>query len=122
MTQREFLDNTVAHYTSKNRCVNEDGLCVYASTSTSEGCAIGRWMNPEIAKEIDKGAATVDINIREVIKEYPGCLPEFMNRYSVDFLMAVQRLHDDCEYWDERGLSQSGQREYNTIIRDFNLY
>ncbi len=122
MTQREFLDNTVAHYTSKNRCVNEDGLCVYASTSTSEGCAIGRWMNPEIAKEIDKGAATVDISIKAVIEKYPGCLPEFMNRYPVDFLMRVQRLHDASDYWNEQGLSGKGHREYNTIIRDFDLY
>ena len=122
MTAQEFLFDTVHHYNSGNRCVT-DSMCAYSPITVgkenSEGCAIGRYLDPELALQIDKEVSGKDSGIRNIFGKYP--LPEWMTTLGVDFLMQIQRLHDYGNYWYSEGLSQQGKRYVQHMCKNWNL-
>ena len=102
--QVALLDATVAFYRLGNRA--QDGLtCVYHSTSTSPGCAIGRWMEKEVVCQ------TSDVLDPAVLP----LLPAWMQEMDHKFLADTQFLHDRCSHWDVGGLSKNGAMFANTI-------
>jgi hypothetical protein len=122
--QLVFLDDTVAHYNSNNRCANDQvrcGMgCKYSPETLhlegkSEGCAIGRHLTPELAKELDNG--TGNKGVKAVFNKLPDNLKEL----DASFLTLIQLLHDNPNYWDENGLSEEGRESYSTIKRVYDL-
>jgi len=112
MTQREFLVSTVQFYTSENRSVHSGtNECLYAPTENSPGCAIGRFLNKDLALELDekdtKGLAVsfVKLNTPDLFEQFP----DWMKEMNISFLRKVQLLHDDSENWNENGISDKGK-------------
>lgn len=118
--QLAFLEDTVNFYTTANRGV-KNGTCFYSSTETSPGCAIGRHLQPDVAKSLDSIG-----NISLIYEaEKDELLPSWMREMSESFLLAVQRLHDNLKlphsYWNETGLSEDGKVVYEQIKKHFSL-
>lgn len=122
MTAQEFLYDTIHHYNSENRCVKED-QCAYSpltvGKSNSEGCAIGRYLDPELAYQIDKDRKELNASIGRVSELYP--LPGWMKQLDIALLTEVQNLHDEEMYWNSTGLSEYGKTVVQRICNDFNL-
>lgn len=125
--QLAFLNETIAHYNSKNRCVDLKLGCVYAPTQTSAGCAIGRHLPLELAQGFD-----------QLAKDNQGCpdgigwgvsadriyskLPESLKELGMTFLARMQSLHDNENNWDSDGLNAPyGKQNVAEIVRDFEL-
>ena len=84
----------------------------------SDGCAIGRFLDPEIAYQID--AENNGISIKLLLNmDYE--LPEWIKNMDSDFLQSVQDLHDTDSYWEKRGLSYLGKQIVNAMIINHNL-
>lgn len=124
MTNKErmyaMLDDVVKHF-SKNpeelRSVNTEGDCLYhppTNKPRSIGCAIGMYMSWKNAKELDKkgvfGIFTVCVD-----RFKAKLLPKWMNELNVEFLGALQRLHDSQENWESKGLSRIGKQQVKRI-------
>lgn len=122
MTAQELLYDTVHHYNSGNRCVT-DSVCTYSPITigkeNSEGCAIGRWLSPELALQIDTERIGQNSSISDVIDLYP--FPEWMKKMGRVFLKTLQNLHDSNSCWDETGLSQGGEDYVKVMCKDWNL-
>lgn len=122
MTAQEFLYDTVHHYNLNNRCV-DDTQCAYSpltiGKNNSEGCAIGRYLDPELAYQIDKERKGLNASINRVSELYS--LPEWMKQLDIALLTEVQNLHDEEMYWDSDGLSEMGKRKVRNICDQFNL-
>lgn len=124
MTRDEFLLDMLEYYVPdpvNRRCVNENEECRYSPVTfgiqdRSEGCAIGRKLSPELAKEIDDAEGS--IGIEDVLGRYE--LPEYMNDDNSTFLRKCQVLHDLNEHWDT-GLSEKGIDKVICIIDEFKL-
>lgn len=122
MTAQEFLYYTVHHYNSNNRCT--DGQkCTYSPITidkkNSEGCAIGRWLDPDLAYQIDTERSGINSIINYIIDIYP--FPEWMKRMNINFLKDVQSLHDTHEYWDSNGINKYGKNKVKSICEEYNL-
>jgi hypothetical protein len=123
MTKEEFLIDTINHYTLENRCVDYNGKCkyspVYANKDNSEGCAIGRHLDPELAYQIDKDLEDKGASIVKVSHIYS--LPDWMENLGIFFLNQIQMLHDENEYWDSKGLSEKGWKQVRCICIDYSI-
>ena len=122
MTAQELLYDTVHHYNLNNRCVTS-ARCTYSPITigkeNSEGCAIGRWLVPELALQIDKERADGSSGIVQIINLYP--FPDWMKKLDIKFLKELQRLHDVNSNWIETGLSVSGKYCVRDICENFDL-
>jgi hypothetical protein len=97
--QLEFLENTIKHFNSSNRGIDENGCCSYKN-----GCAIGRHLQPELAEKLDR------INMVGASNPYVfNKLPKSLKELGRSFLLDIQRLHDDKKYWNLNGLSDEGK-------------
>jgi len=107
-----LLEDTAKFYNSNNRAVTREGgdavtRCVYYATATSPGCAIGRCMDRNFVYDGMADISTV-INLN-----YP--LPSWLLAMDRFFLNSLQGLHDNDHYWNDAGLSISGNYYYNYI-------
>lgn len=122
MTAQEFLYDTVHHYNLNNRCVTST-KCTYSPITigkeNSEGCAIGRYLDPELALQIDKEKSDSNAGIHHIIDMYP--FPDWMKKLDIEFLRKLQGLHDADSYWTETGLSKSGKHYVRSMCETFNL-
>ena len=122
MTAQEFLYDTIHHYNLDNRCVTS-ARCTYSPITigkeNSEGCAIGRWIDPELALQIDKERVDSNASIHQIINLYP--FPDWMKKLDIEFLKELQGLHDANSSWKETGLSEHGKRYVRYICETFNL-
>lgn len=123
MTEIELLNNTIQHYNSKNRCEKE-GWCKYSPKTLdlegiSEGCAIGRFLKPEVAEELD----TITLcSIHEIVcTNKKSLLPDWMLKMNPIFLRDVQLLHDQDDNWTIDGLSPKGKYIVELIKDKYNL-
>ncbi len=122
MTEKELLLDTIGHYTSNNRCRSK-GKCRYSPITlglegTSEGCAIGRLLDPDLARQIDEKEGAITI---EELVETKYSLPDWMKQMSPAFLSRIQGLHDSDFNWNESGLSEVGKSRVQFICRDYNI-
>lgn len=120
--QLAFLEETVAHYNSTNRCA-KNVSCKYSPKSVnlegiSEGCAIGRKLDPEIALKIDQEYPTgVAVSNPKVYKQ----LPEDLQKLGRKFLVEIQTLHDKSRLWNVKGITDEGIRRVNAIKASYGL-
>ena len=120
--QLEFLQETVDYYSvnpDERRNVSATFSCKYTpQLPTSEGCAIGRKIPLELAKQLDTG-------VDKETKKYIGSsvaivavfnqLPNDLKVLGNSFLQSIQCLHDNEVYWDTEGLSKEGKVEVESI-------
>lgn len=92
-TREELLQDAINYYWGRpeRRCVDNSGSCVYSPTETSEGCAIGRLLPLDISERLNDGTGVSDSSIFNE-------LPEWLQDMGVDFLQALQIIHD-LEYF-----------------------
>ena len=130
MTERELLVSTAQHYTSLNRCKNSDtGKCSYYAEdpTQSQGCAIGRWMKREDAKQLEdyiNDSEYEDGDILYLLRDInidKSIFPDWMLNMNKMFLREIQALHDNDEHWDKHGLTGEGSLYVNYICRLYNI-
>ncbi len=122
--QKAFLEDTIKYFNSLNRCEKErenskSALCIYSAIDeVKTGCAIGRWLEPDLAKSLDdsEGYSTA-------VDDYLifNSLPEWMRNLDQKFLFEVQRLHDSSNFWNNSGISSDGETQANLIREKFGL-
>ena len=108
--QLEFLEDTVNHFNSRNRGLNEHGGYSY-----SAGCAIGRYLDKALCKKLDSIGHN-PVTGSNVFNQ----LPENMRELGKDFLGKIQFLHDIEEYWGENGLTIKGIKRVEVIKNKIN--
>lgn len=114
-----FLEDTVNHYNSNNRCELR-GSCKYSPytlgiENTSQGCAIGRYLSKRLAKKFDK--LSVVVSNPDVYEE----LPNKLKILGIHFLEDVQYLHDFRDNWDELGLTEDGLMRVEYLKKKYEL-
>jgi len=122
-----LLQETINHYHSGNRSSTESGMCSYLSDDGSM-CAVGRCLKPEYLEtfhNIEKqssltyahGTAIDEIFKADSLKGL-GISDVVMDEYSditLEDWRKVQRLHDNPNHWNDKGLSKTG----DTFIRNW---
>ena len=119
LTQEEIVRETVGFYNLNNRAaVEKNNLIGGLSTSKCEYitpdnkmCAVGRCLTEKGLERVmrkcpDDSAEVVDqtVGLDNVLKKkYTG--------HSQLFWFRLQRLHDNKNYWDEKGLNDHGVRQ-----------
>ncbi len=91
-TRLGLLQNTINYYWGKpeRQCSGRAG-CKYVPVSDeTEGCAIGRLIPLELAKELDSTEYSGVSNYHTFNK-----LPQWLQYLGKDFLTDLQRLHDN---------------------------
>lgn len=127
MTPTELLKSTIEYFASNpttKRCISKKSKCSYspenADMPLSEGCAIGRFLKPEVQKIFDKEENTGIEDIVNIESNYV-LLPEWMKSTDAHFLCLIQELHDSNENWTKDGISEMGIKDANNIIRWYAL-
>jgi hypothetical protein len=118
--RRAVLDETITYYSADpdaRRCQKGEG-CYYdpaqaGKEATSDGCAIGRLLTPELRRSLPNGGVR-DFDI------FPK-LPDDIRELGPDFLAALQCLHDNKDNWVPGGLTAYGRDTAEGIRSDFNL-
>lgn len=119
--RKEFLDDTVAHFSVNVRATAsielESGRSITAckySHDYNGGCAIGRKISKKLASELDNiddsGVTENHIFVK---------LPKELRELGQNFLTDIQGLHDFTGYWDEEGLNEAGIFAYNRIVKNY---
>lgn len=121
MSPERFLAETIMYYSvnpTERRSIHK-GACYYSSRHPkSEGCAIGRYLEPSLANAFDSGFPS---SIAGLFYQHKNLLPKWMQDSDVDFLSSVQKLHDISSYWTDGGLSDKGKEHVDKIIRLYQL-
>lgn len=128
MTKEEYLQSTINYYsedTVYRRCQNLiTGKCCYspehANKLQSEGCAIGRYLT----SEDEKGTwDNVNLTLEELVNstDRNKYMPPWMRDMPIEYLTAIQSLHDRDENWNLTGLSITGKITVNNIINKYEL-
>jgi hypothetical protein len=122
----EFLQDTIDYYSvspnirrSQGTYRNVNGTvtpaCYYRGPN-GEKCAIGRHIPNELYHTAMEGKW---VGASALIQ---CALPEEVLALGTAFLKEVQALHDEDRYWDDKGLSKSGEfmvgKIQDTFIRD----
>lgn len=112
-TREEVLQEAINYYWGKpeRRCVDLEDKCVYHPSNTSDGCAIGRYIDPEIACNLPS-ARVGNAQVLEVT-------PVWLKDMGVDFLEALQHAHDSRRIFSEKGIKKL--RELMELYVDFEL-
>lgn len=106
-----FLKETVQFYNLGNRATTLRGTCLYKETETSPGCAIGRFLPHDGKFDLDKICGV------KYAVSIGSQLPVWMMEMGIEFLAAVQSVHDFNDHWTDTGLSEIGKKEVLEIIR-----
>lgn len=112
------LQDTVQYYSKDpdgRRCIVDD-MCRYSpktlgKEATSEGCAIGRLLPPELREELDINYYNKTVRYTSLFWE----LPQEVQDLGQDFLTMLQNLHDVDIYWDSEGLTEKGEEMVKQI-------
>jgi hypothetical protein len=111
--RRELLDETCKHFNSTNRSVGRFSECKYGGV----GCAIGRKIpNKRLCDRLD-GEYTTSVDDPSIFNKLPAKLKEL----GQDFLTDLQKLHDEENNWNEKGLSKVGKAARTKILKTFKL-
>lgn len=122
MTREEFLLDTLEYYSQdpSRRCFHtETRICYYspvnADNPNSEGCAIGRWLSPDLQLKLDNESYP-GINTDDVFEQ----LPDNLQQLGQSFLSSVQSLHDGNS-WCQGGVINSNIYNLKRIIQNYEL-
>lgn len=119
-SELELLNETVEYYSANpaRRCVTHSA-CYYSPEKAgkpglSEGCAIGRKLDPQTRLIFDsQGLGGISRILKR--KDLVAMLPESLRLMEEKFLVMVQSLHDNDEFWTESGISEKGTEEVERI-------
>lgn len=116
--QLAFLNETIEHFNSSNRCVDPSGFgCRYEPIEgKSEGCAIGRKIPLELAKKLDTYTVS-SVYQQDVFDQ----LPSELQSLGRPFLKDIQTLHDNSAWWVMTGISEEGQQRVTEIKKAYEL-
>lgn len=124
---RRILNETVAHYNSGNRSINpkskNDGSsCTYLPLEgvKSEGCAIGRMLPVVTKKEIQERGFNSGHGVETLFNKLSR-VPKVFSGIDIIFLNEIQALHDSSLHWDNKGLSEIGEKKVKIIEDRFAL-
>ena len=117
----EVLKETIQYYSQDpqgRRCVNGKGGCYYSpktvgKEATSEGCAVGRLLPPELQEKLDRDYSGAGVSYDELFKT----LPQEIQDLGQTFLLKLQMLHDLEENWNSEGLTETGEEYVKQIER-----
>jgi hypothetical protein len=119
MTLRErrlaFLQDTIEYYSVDpygRRSISQNILCKYRTIDGAQ-CAIGRHI-PD-----DKYDPKIERKSVDKIKNLSHYLPEHILELGLDFLVAVQKIHDNHNNWCLKGLSNYGIERVKLIERSW---
>lgn len=108
---RLILWDTVRYYSVNpltRRAVNEQDSCRYYDENTRNMCAVGRVMiAPELGVFESIGVSSIGNLDTELRPAYRGL--------SYQFWVKLQLLHDLSFYWNDNGLTQTGEGYYAQI-------
>lgn len=126
LSQEEIVLETVAFYNTENRAAIEtvqsggytSAKCEYI-TPDNRMCAVGRCLTKKGLERVmktcpDDSASDVDIKVglnNVLKKKYTG--------HGQMFWFRLQRLHDNKNFWDEKGLNDHGVRQ---VKNEFGVY
>lgn len=128
MSRIGLLLSTIEYFgvdSEHRRCVSDNGGCFYSperskNSATTEGCAIGRLLTPDVQKAFDRSRSSA-INTVATDPRLKILMPKWLQNMPVDFLLDVQDLHDNKDYWDKFGLSLIGKGRVQYIINKHKL-
>lgn len=95
-----FYEDTEREYSKEGRAAIEGDSCVYSAIGTSKGCAIGRFLKPEDANNLDTehpGLMIHKILLNNMLK---GMIPDWMSEMGAQFLSLIQDYHDSLDMPD----------------------
>ncbi len=116
--RKELLEETIGFFNTDKLCRSDDGGCFYHMEGKA-GCAIGRKLSVELAKELDVIGNEHDGD-SGVTEEYIfEKLPFELQELGGNFLSSIQDLHDNKYYWDENGLTEKGKGMAQIIQKNF---
>lgn len=115
--QAKVLQETLEYYKQDpqaKRC-KEGKTCAYSpytvgKQDTSEGCAVGRLLTPELQQRLDKE------NEGDIVELVFHKLPEEVQSLGLDFLLYLQYFHDSDLYWNAEGLTKKGEQKYKRLM------
>ena len=109
--RKEILEWEEQNRTLKNRSMYGK-FCAYrnAASPDNPGCAVGRLLPVEVAKQLD-GLGPVSHIFH--------LLPMKVASLGFEFLTEIQTLHDNASYFTEEGLSTAGVERVNHIKQQF---
>jgi hypothetical protein len=91
-TREELVQDAINYYWGKpeRQCFVKGSttMCSYLPSETSEGCAIGRLVELEVAKKLEKENKALD-------EDSFNLLPQWLKKMGQGFLMNIQMIHDE---------------------------
>lgn len=134
MTKQEFVLDFINTYVKdpSKRCVLGN-RCRYSPVTLgktydeSPGCAVGKWLPPELALDLDKEFAVSISSFLREDREYSSELLEIFSGLGdnldeiKDFLTEIQMLHDHNSNFSETGLTPMGRQYMDKIIEKYRL-
>ena len=118
MTKLEIINETINHFSkdpSKLRSFDYTDilkpLCAYNGDNKTH-CAVGRCMLTKIKNQGKKFKYNTGVSTNSFIYEQiylDKLLSPKYRGHSPSFWMDLQKLHDDNQFWNEKGLSTSGE-------------
>jgi hypothetical protein len=115
--RKAFAEDLIDFYNLKNQSFSiQKRSCFYAPAHAgTPGCAIGRCLPVKLGRRLDK--LTCGTGINAVMRQQNINLPIWLIEMGIGFLSACQTLHDDKDYWTRTGLSLSGRRHYESVVK-----
>jgi hypothetical protein len=107
-----LLEDTCQHFNSTNRSTKSDtnGCYYQPQHENTQGCAIGRLIKSKKLRILLDGNQFEDTTV-DYVFDY---LPKNLQIYGMEFLLSLQKLHDDASLWNKNGLNKEGKiaKEY----------
>lgn len=115
----QLLKDTIYYYSVFPRCLmyNQEEGYVYSPLSgdtarlETAGDALGRLLEPTYRSYIDNEYG--EIPLEDIWED----LPEYILELGTDFLTELCCLHDNCDFWEGKTLSEAG-REFVEEIKE----
>lgn len=109
----EIINEVASHFNATNRALDPNGDCAYI-TEDGRKCAVGMFLNNA---EDFLGDSTAAEHL--LLKKGFGILKEEYRIENPFFWNDLQMLHDREMYWDEKGLTQKGERQKALLIKAY---
>ena len=121
-TKLEILEETYEYYSDPTkRGISERGYCVYL-TSDNKMCAVGRCLLEPSKTLIEDDCFDDDINlyISDRMPELDEQLkPEYRGHTGSMFWKNLQEWHDNYKHFTPNGISDEGERVFETLIKRY---
>lgn len=113
-TKIEIINEVANHFNSQNRAIDSNGFCAYI-TEDGKKCAVGMFLNSE------NNYACVTNDCADNLFEHHGykILKEEYQIEDSGFWTDLQRLHDKEIFWDENGLTETGEGRKQFLLKKY---